>query len=240
MKLPPDITLLHVIAIGLIAVAWSGYSTFLRVFGKGSLNAQLSAVRRRWMETSMSRELRMPDAVLLGHMINSVAFFGSATLIVLAGLLEVAANIKDVHRVVYDLPFASSTSVELFSFNLGIVGVILAVAFFLFTYSLRKLIYTSAMLGGLPEDPPEGARRDGLVEATAIVLTEAVKSFNSGIRGYYFAVAGLVLFIGPMQSIATTLMVIILLLWRQMSTRTARAIGRYVELLESDDDGNPK
>ncbi|NNF80671.1 MAG: DUF599 family protein, partial [Rhizobiales bacterium] len=94
MKLPPDITLLHVIAIGLIAAAWSGYSPFLRVFGKGSLNAQLSAVRRRWMEASMSRELRMPDAVLLGHMINSVAFFGSATLIVLAGLLGVAANIK--------------------------------------------------------------------------------------------------------------------------------------------------
>ena len=113
MKLPPDITLLHLLAIALIAVAWSGYSTFLTIFGKGSLNAQLSAVRRRWMETSMSRELRMPDAVLLGHMINSVAFFGSATLIVLAGLLGVAANIKDVHRIVYDLPFTSSTSLEL-------------------------------------------------------------------------------------------------------------------------------
>ena len=125
------------------------------------------------------------------------------------------------------------------AFNLAIVGIILAVAFFLFTYSLRKLIYTSAMLGGLPEDPPKGARRDGLVETTAIVLTEAVKSFNSGIRGYYFAVAALVLFIGPVQSIATSLLVIILLLWRQMSTRTARAIERYVELLESDDDGRP-
>ncbi len=239
MKLPPDITLLHIIAIGMIAVAWSGYSTFLSIFGKGSLNAQLSTVRKRWMDTSMSRELRMPDAVLLGHMINSVAFFGSATLIVLAGLLGVAANIKKVHSVVAELPFVVSTSVELFSFNLAIVGIILAVAFFLFTYALRKLIYTSAMLGGLPENPPPGARRDGLVETTAIVLTEAVKSFNSGIRGYYFAVAGLVLFIGPAQSIATTVLVIILLMWRQMSTRTARAIGRYVELLESDDEGKP-
>lgn len=240
MKLPPDITVLHLIAIALIAAAWSGYSTYLAIFGKGSLNAQLSVVRRRWMDTSMNRELRMPDAVLLGHMINSVAFFGSATLIVLAGLLGVAANLKDVHRVVYDLPFARSTSLELFSFNLAVVGIILAVAFFLFTYALRKLIYTAAMLGGLPENPPKGARRDGLVETTAIVLTEAVKSFNSGIRGYYFAVAALVLFIGPGQSIATTLLVIILLLWRQMSTRTATAIGRYVELLECDDDGNPK
>ena len=234
--MPADITLLHLVAVALLGGSWSGYSTFLAVFGKGSLNAQLATVRRRWMDTSMSRELRMPDAVLLGHMINSVAFFGSATLIVLAGLIGAAANINRMHGLTSDLPFFGPMSLELYSFNLAVVGVVLAVSFFFFTYALRKLIYTAAMLGGLPINPPKGPRRDGLVEATATVLTEAVKSFNSGIRGYYFAVASLFLFAGPVPCIGATVFVIIMLVWRQMATRTATAIGRYVELLESDDD----
>ncbi|MEM7428532.1 MAG: DUF599 domain-containing protein [Pseudomonadota bacterium] len=234
--MPADITFLHLIAVALLAASWSGYSTFLSILGKGSLNAQLTVVRQRWMDTSMSRELRMPDAMLLGHMINSVAFFGSATLIVLAGLIGAAANINRMHGLASDLPFIGPMSVELFSFNLAVVGVVLIVTFFLYTYALRKLIYTAAMLGGLPINPPVGPRRDGLVEATATVLTEAVKSFNSGIRGYYFAVAALFLFAGPGPCIGATVFVIIILLWRQMATRTATAIGRYVEFLESNED----
>ena len=178
----------------------------------------------------------MPDAMILGHMINSVAFFGSATLIVLAGLIGAAANLTQLYGVATELPFLGRMSLELFSFNLGVVAMVLAISFFFFTYALRKLIYTSAMLGGLPINPQKGARRDGLVETTAIVLTEAVKSFNSGIRGYYFAVAALFLFAGPLSCIAATLFVMTLLFWRQLRTRTSDAIGRYVELLESEED----
>ncbi len=234
--MPADITFLHIIAVLLLAGAWYGYSPFLRIFGKGSLNAQLTVVRQRWMDTSMKRELRMPDAMLLGHIINSVAFFGSATLIVLAGLIGATTNINRIHGLTSDLPFIGPMSLELFSFNLAVVAVVLAVSFFFFTYALRKLIYTAAMLGGLPIDPPKGPRRDGLVDATATVLTEAVKSFNSGIRGFYFAVASLFLFAGPVACIGATMFVIVILLWRQMTTRTATAIGKYVEWLESEDD----
>ena len=234
--MPADITILHLGAVALLAIAWYGYSPFLRIFGKGSLNAQLTVVRQRWMDTSMNRELRMPDAMLLGHIINSVAFFGSATLIVLAGLIGAATNINRIHGLTSDLPFLGPMSLELFSFNLAVVAVVLAVSFFFFTYALRKLIYTAAMLGGLPIDPPKGPRRDGLVDATATVLTEAVKSFNSGIRGFYFAVAALFLFAGPLPCIGATVFVIIILIWRQMTTRTATAIGQYVEWLEADDE----
>lgn len=162
--------------------------------------------------------------------------FGSATLIVLAGLIGATANLTQLHGVVAELPFLEEMSLGLFSLNLAMVAVVLAISFFFFTYALRKLIYTSAMLGGLPINPPKGARRDGLVETTAIVLTEAVKSFNSGIRGCYFAVVALFLFAGPIPRIAATLFVITLLFWRQLKTRTSDAIGRYVELLESEED----
>ena len=38
-----------------------------------------------------------------------------------------------------------------------------------------------------------------MIAQTAVVLTESVKSLNNGIRGFYFAVASLFLFVGPMH-----------------------------------------
>ncbi len=97
-----------------------------------------------------------------------------------------------------------------------------------------------ALAGGLPEaeiqEVPESGARHDMVEATGTVLTEAVKSFNSGIRGYYFAVAALFLFIGPIPCMLATAAVMVLLVYRQIGTRTARAIGRYVKAMDRLDE----
>ena len=68
---------------------WALYSLILRALGRGTLNAQLHVVRQHWigMLLNTAREHRTFDAVLLGHISNSMSIFGSATLLVLAGLL---------------------------------------------------------------------------------------------------------------------------------------------------------
>jgi uncharacterized membrane protein len=58
-----------------------------------------------------------------------------------------------------------------------------------------------------------------------------VKSLNNGIRGYYFAIASLFLFVGPITSMAVTLMVGMILYWRQGLSTVALAIERYVEAM---------
>lgn len=231
-----DLTLLHAVAIAFLFASWATYSPLLEKFARGPLNTQLSRVRLRWVFLSSKRENRTFDAVMLGHIINSVAFFGSATLIVIAGVVGSFANLTRLHELVATLPFLSQVTLELFAIKLLAVGLLLGASFFSFTYALRKFVYTVALLGGLPEPEDNHPRQEELIEAAATVLSEAVASFNSGIRGYYYAVSGLFLFVSPIACMVATTMVMFMLFYRQTSTPTARAIEGYVDALTDDSD----
>lgn len=236
MSLPPDLTSLHLVAFGLLFAAWWLYSPLLSFFGRGTLNAQLGVVRLRWMRLSTQRTNRPFDAILLNQIINSVAFFGSATLIVLAALLGTFANVSSVHTVLSQLHFVAPMSIELLAANLSVVVLVLGLSFFSFTYALRKLIYTVALCGGLPDYAEETPQSAIQTEATATVLTEAVRSFNNGIRGYYYAVAALFLLVGPVPCIIATCSVMAMLFYRQTMTTTAVAIGTYVDAMNKEQD----
>ena len=232
--LPIDFGWPHAIAVTLILGLWGFYSSILGTFGKGSLNTQLHAVRQRWLQVhqGVGREHRVIDAILLGHISSSISYFGSATLIILAGLLSAMVNIGRIYAVTRDLKFLAPMTLDLFTFNFALVTLILVLCLFAFTYALRKMAYTFALLGGLEvtvADTPE-ARIMG--EQTARVLTEAVRSINNGIRGFYYAIAALFLFAGPWISIGATLLITGLLYYRQLFSPSAIAIGRYVEALK--------
>jgi uncharacterized membrane protein len=230
---PADLDIWRVIAIVLIFAMWAGYGPILSLLGHGTLNSQLHVVRMTWMRNVITakRENRVFDGILLGHIAGQMSFFGSATLIVLAGLLGTLAGIGGVHEKLNEMPIFPHTSLGLFTIHFAALTVIVAFAFFSFTYSLRKLAYTLAMIGGLPEAPCEDSGAQVMIDQTAMVLTDAVKSLNNGIRGFYFAVAALFLFAGPLTSIIVTLGVSGVLYWRQGLSTTALAIERYVEAM---------
>jgi uncharacterized membrane protein len=233
--LPVDFEWPQAIAVALIFGLWGLYTPILRIIGKGSLNSQLHAVRLRWlqMHQGIDREHRVFDAILMGHISNSISFFGSATLIVLAGLVGALVNVKNVYHVTRELNFLdTSMSAELFSLYFGLLTLILALCVFAFTYALRKMAYTFALLGGLQATPAHSAETKIMGEQAAIVLTEAVRSINAGIRGFYYAIAGLFLFAGPYVSITATLAITCVLYYRQLFSPTAKAIARYVEALK--------
>lgn len=231
--MPADLTIWRVVAIALIFALWIGYGTILSLFGSGSLNSQLHVVRRQWMQNVITarRENRVFDGIILGHIANQMSFFGSATLLVMAGLLGTLAGINHLHATLLSIPFFPQTTLQLFTVHFAALTLIVAFSFFSFTYALRKLAYTLAMIGGLPEAPCEDEHSMVMIEQTATVLTDAVKSLNNGIRGFYFAVAALFLFAGPVVSIGVTLAVSGLLYWRQGLSTTATAIGRYVDAM---------
>ena len=106
--------------------------------------------------------------------------------------------------------------------------VVLALCFFSFTYALRKLIYTIALLGALPDISEGCETHDDLVAATTRVLSEAIKTLNFGIRGYYYAIAALFIFASPYACMVATLAVTFVLFYRQLATPTAKSIQDYV------------
>jgi uncharacterized membrane protein len=232
--LPADFAWPHMLAVALIFGLWGLYSPILRIIGKGSLNAQLHAVRLRWlqMHQGIDREHRVFDAILLGHISNSISYFGSATLIVLAGLIGTMVSINRVYIVTRELAFLDDMSADLFAFNFAILVLILVLSLFAFTYALRKMAYVFALLGGLQATPAHSAETKIMGEQAAVVLTEAVRSINNGIRGFYYAIAALFLFAGPFVCIGATLVITALLYYRQLWSPTAVAIARYVEALK--------
>lgn len=235
LYLPADLGWPNAVAILLIFALWGLYTPILRVMGRGSLNTQLHAVRLRWLQThqAVSRDHRVIDAIMLGHISSSVAYFGSATLIVLAGLLGTLANISRVYIVTRDLKFVDAAmSAGLFTLYFSILTLMLALCLFSFTYALRKMAYVFAMLGGLEATAANTHQSRIMGEQTAVVLTEAVRSINSGIRGFYYAIAALFLYAGPYVCIAATLVITALLYYRQLFSPTARAIAKYVDVLK--------
>jgi uncharacterized membrane protein len=233
--LPLGFGVAHLAAILLILCLWGFYTPILKVIGRGSLNTQLHAVRMRWlqMHQGIEREHRVFDAILLGHISNSISYFGSGTLLVLAGLVGALANVNNVFLLTRSLSFIdSSMSLQLFTLCVFLLTAILAQCFFSFTYALRKMAYTFAMLGGLQATKADSVEARVMGEQSAVVLTEAVRSINTGIRGYYYAVAALFLFAGPYVCMAATLTITALLYYRQLFSPTAIAIAKYVDVLK--------
>ena len=233
--LPVGFGAAHAAAIALILALWGFYTPILKVIGRGSLNTQLHAVRMRWlqMHQGIEREHRVFDAILLGHISNSISYFGSGTLLVLAGLVGALANVNNVFLLTRSLSFVDqSMSLQLFTLCVFLLTAILAQCFFSFTYALRKMAYTVAMLGGLQATKADSPEARIMGEQSAVVLTEAVRSINTGIRGYYYAVAALFLFAGPYVCMAATLVITALLYYRQLFSPTAVAIAKYVDVLK--------
>jgi len=227
--LPVDFGIAHTIAIAWLFGCWFYYSFFLSAVGRGTLNSQLAVVRRYWMSATTRRISKPFDAVLLSNMMNSTAFFGSATLIVLAGVLSIFTNIRTIHETISGLNFFREKSLELFALEIGLLAFILSLCFLSYTYALRKMIYTTALIGALPDIAENCPTHDTMVEATTTVLSEAIKTLNFGIRGYYYTIAALFMFASPYASILATTIATGVLFYRQLMTPTARAIQSYVE-----------
>jgi len=222
---------LQIVAVLLMFSAWFSYPFMVKLFATGSLNDRLSIVRVQWISNSVNRPQKPFDAILLGNIVSSISFFGSATLLVLAGLFAFFTNSKAVYDIILSLPLEPALSYEQFVLQMSVVTATLAISFFSYTYALRKVTYVIALVGALPSGEIKDTQAqhvDKMVESAAIVLTEALKTFNFGIRGYYYFISALGLVISPYLSLALTALVTVILLYRQVGTKTAKAIDRFV------------
>jgi len=237
--LPFDLTPLDAAAAAWFFAVWAGYNVLIDRMIKRpvSLNRHLEALRRAWMARMFERENRITDSSLIGHTIHSISFFASTTMIVIAGLVGTLGGIERVHAVVMDLSFAVQTGRALFEMKMLLLLGVFVYAFFRFTWALRQYNYLCVLIGGAP--PPGGAGGDALAASDiASLLTQAVRSFNAGMRAYYFALAVLTWFIHPALFMLATLTALAVLLRRQFYSRSFRAIAsRAAALREKAKNG---
>lgn len=231
--MPPDVTTADWVALGLFALMWLGYRPALdRLAGRRTINHLMVPLRRAWMEAMLRRENRMTDAALIGHIMHSATFFASTAILVVAGILGVLGSIETVHGVVTELQFTQPTSRLLFEAKTLLLLVLFVYGFFQFTWALRQLNYTVALIGSAPPAEEVGAAAPALAANCAAVLDMAVARFNAGLRAYYFAVAAVGWFIHPWVLVVAAAGVLAILVRRQLLSPARDAIDAQTRLLE--------
>ena len=225
LTLPSDMTGLDRIALALFVLGWLGYGPFIQAVGGGSsITSRMGDVRRAWMHAMLGRDNRIVDASLIGNTIHSATFFASTTMIALAALMGMLGKLDTTYGVLQELSVTVRTSSAFVEMKLLLLILVFAYSFLKLTWALRQLNYCLALIGGAPLRPTE-AERAAIARRDGRVLSLAIGSFNAGIRGYYFALAGLAWFAGPVPCLAVTCGMLGMLLWRQFGSATASAIA---------------
>lgn len=227
-------TPLDIAAIALFALCWLLYAPALKQLGKrgGYINSDMTVVRRRWMMNMAARDTRLMDSQLLGHAINSASFFASSNLIVIAAIGSALFSQAAV-RNIEQLEVVAEAPAWLFRAKLALVIVVLARGFLDFIWALRQMNYTLAAIGAAPAAEGDPGIIQAYGEATSQILNPALSAFNTGVRGYYFALAGSAWLMGPVALAGVTLGAVILLVLRQSGSASAKGIRTLRTLLDS-------
>jgi uncharacterized membrane protein len=183
------------------------------------------------MRNMARRENRFFDGQLLGHTLSSSSFFASSNLILIAAAAGVLFGGNASFRNVSTLVAVKTSSRVLFEAQIGLILLTLARGLLDFIWGIRQLNYVLAAIGAIPEQIDD-ARHHAFGDIAGRLLNPALHSVNSGVRGYYFALAAAAWLFGPWAFMAATVGAVALLIWRQRRSPTARAVADLRTLLE--------
>ena len=182
------------------------------------------------MQGMLLRENRIADAALLANIERNVNFFASTTLIVIAAALT-ALN-TDFELKIYAYTFSHSDN----PLKIGLMLVIMIYAFFAFTWSLRQYGFVSVLIGAAPipkQSTLSLTQREAYAQASAKVLDRAGKSFNHGLRSYYFTLAILAWFIHPLLFMLASATVVSVLYIREFHSEPLKYMAIDAGLLDT-------
>ena len=168
----------------------------------------------------LRRDNRVVDVNIIRNLLHGVAFFASATLLILAGLLTILGSTDKAIEIVRALPFAAKTTLVQWELKLLVLCVIFVYAFFKFTWALRQFNYCSVLVGAAP-----AAADKAYARRAAEVSTNASKDFNYGLRAYYFSLAALAWFVSPWLFMAATTLAVVVLYMREYRSGALRTLS---------------
>lgn len=220
---------LDVLALAWFILCWVGYTRYAK--RRSATDVCLSSVmhmyRVQWARALMSRANRISDMSVLATFERNMAFFGSSSLIIVAGLLTVLGNIGEAIDLLANVPFTTDQSVVQWEAKLLLLVVMFVYAFFKFSWAMRQIGFASILVGAAPETQAvqvsEQEQRD-TAERIARVVSMSGHHFNFGIRTYYFALAVLAWFINPWIFMAAAGLVVAVLYRREFNSSVLRTL----------------
>lgn len=181
--------------------------------------------RQRWMQLMSERENRIVDSGLLNILHRGAAFFASASLIGIGGVIALIGQSERLLGVASDLtPDATNEDRVVWEIKLLFILCLMALAFLKFVWAHRLLSYCAVLIGATPESADSEMHRRAALKAAAVNV-RAGSSFNRGLRLMYFSLATLAWFFGPAAFAAATLMTAAMLYRREFLSETHRILS---------------
>ncbi|CAM3238078.1 DUF599 domain-containing protein [Shewanella violacea] len=187
------------------------------------------------MNELISREIRVGEVALLANLERNITFFASTTMLVLAGVLTLFAQVERLEAVIATIPYAANPVHMLIQIKLVLLTFIFVMAFFQFTWSMRQYGFLNVMVGAAPIDL-QGKNKNlrSYAKQMAIVQDQAAHTYNYGLRSYYFSMAVLCWFFHPVLFIVASLFVVYTLYAREFNSRAVKAITTAMLILDEE------
>jgi uncharacterized membrane protein len=220
-------SILDYTALTWFVIAWAGYALAIdhTARGRTGLNILMNRYRDQWMQQMLRREMRMLDGQVSASLQNGTAFFASTSLLAVGGALTLFHSSGEIISLVGALPFGViPTRLQWEAKTVGLATV-MVYAFFKFAWSYRLFNYVAIMLGAAPPaSEKDTAEAKDFVRRAALLCDDAGRQFNRGQRAFFFALAYLGWFVGPLPFIIATAGVVIVMWHRQFGSQAHRAV----------------
>ena len=188
-----------------------------------SLTAAVNSQRLAWMRIAMDRDFRIVDTTILGNLMHSISFLASAALIILGVIAAALGAVgTDMEVVQQKIPFLKPETAEQIEVKLVLLGVIIVYSFLNFTWSLQQFNYCNIMLGASPRETVPAPEKEAFAGRVARLLARGGRNFNRGLRGFYYALAGLGWFVHPVALVVATVAVVLILGRREFFSVTRK------------------
>ena len=216
-------------ALTLLFVAWIGIGFVIENPGKrGSVSHLTAEYRRVWMEQMVTRDPRIFDSQILGILRQGTAFFASACMIAIGGMLALIGNAERLAGVAQDLTL-DTAPIIVWELKLLVVILLAVNGFLKFVWSHRLFGYCAVLMAAVPNDPQDPLAMPRAAKAGEINVT-AARGYNRGLRSVYFGIAAAAWLLGGAALILAALFTALVILRREFASESRRV------LLDSSDD----
>ena len=219
---------LDLLALAFFTLSWLGYHYVVEMgpYAARTLNMRMNLRRAHWIREAAAREVRIVDTQVMGGLQNGTAFFASTSLIAIGGTLAMLNATDRAVAIFSDLPFVPVTLRSVWELKIIGLVAIFGYAFFKFAWSYRLFNYCVILLGALPPfDSKDERAMAHAVHETIEMNIAAGRHFNRGQRAFFFALAYLGWFLGPVSFIGFTGAVLVAMYRRQFASDATRVFN---------------
>jgi len=133
---------------------------------------------------------------------------------------------EKVQALLERLPFVALSSPTLFEMKLLLMIAIFIFSFFKFAWAFRLSHYAAIMIGATPIlDAGNREACEAHARRTARLIGLAAEHANTGLRGFYYAIAAMAWFFHPVALIVATVWVMLILIRREFFSRSRRLMA---------------